>query len=122
MKTATKGNIHEKLASFSDHWNPRVIAELNGQLVKAAKIKGEFVWHSHAEEDEMFLVVKGDLSMEFRDRTEELTEGDFIVIPKGTEHRPVADQEVEILLFEPDTTINTGEVKSELTRKNLSRI
>lgn len=122
MKECTKGNIHEKLGSFSDHWNPRIIADLNGQQVKAAKLLGEFVWHSHAAEDEMFLVVNGELKMEFRDRTETLNEGDFIVVPCGVEHRPVAEKEVEILLFEPATTINTGAEESDRTRKNLSRI
>ncbi len=116
-----KKNIHERLASFSDHWNPRVIAELNGQMVKAVKLKGDFVWHSHADEDELFLVVKGTLLIEFRDRTEELREGDLLVIPKGEEHRPVAEEEAEVLLFEPASTVNTGETKSELTRNNLLR-
>jgi mannose-6-phosphate isomerase-like protein (cupin superfamily) len=117
-----KANIHEKLNSFHDHWNPRIIAELNGQHVKAAKLKGEFVWHHHDHEDELFLVVKGALKMEFRDRTEILNAGDYIVVPRGVEHRPVADEEVEILLFEPASTLNTGNTESELTRKNLERI
>lgn len=117
-----KGNIHQKLGQFSDHWNPRIIAELNGQQVKAAKLLGAFEWHSHEEEDEMFLVVSGKLKMEFRDRTEELDQGDYIVIPKGVEHRPVADEEVEVLLFEPASTVNTGSNKSERTRVNLKRI
>lgn len=119
---STKGNIHEKLGQFSDHWNPRIIAELNGQLVKAAKLKGEFEWHAHEEEDEMFLVIKGDLDMEFRDRTERLQEGDFIVIPKTVEHRPVANGEVEVLLFEPATTVNTGSNESSRTKTDLERI
>lgn len=122
MKESIKGNIHEKLGTFSDHWNPRIIADLNGQHVKAAKLLGEFVWHSHEAEDEMFLVVKGEMKMEFRDRTETLSEGDFIVVPSGVEHRPVAEEEVEILLFEPATTVNTGAEESGLTRRNLSRI
>jgi mannose-6-phosphate isomerase-like protein (cupin superfamily) len=120
MKTVI--NIEEKLAEFSDHWNPKVIAELNGQMVKLAKIKGPFVWHSHESEDELFYVIKGVLSMEFRDRTENIKEGEIIVIPKGVEHRPVADQEVHIMLFEPASTINTGEVSSNLTRSTLDRI
>jgi mannose-6-phosphate isomerase-like protein (cupin superfamily) len=117
-----KGNIHEKLASFSDHWNPRIIAELNNQKVMAGKLKGEFVWHSHANEDEMFLVLKGDLKIEFRDRTEHLSEGDYIVIPRGVEHKPVAEEEVEILLFEPIETLNTGNTESKLTVKNPQKI
>ena len=118
----TKGNIHEKLGQFSDHWNPRILADLNGQQVKAAKLLGEFEWHSHAEEDEMFLIINGELKMEFRDRTEVLKTGDFVVIPKGTEHKPVADEEVEVLLFEPASTINTGDNESGRTRTNLERI
>lgn len=114
-----KGNIHEKLASFSDHWNPRVIAELNGQQVKAAKLKGAFIWHSHENEDEFFLVTKGELMIEFRDRIEMLKEGDFIVVPSGVEHRPVAESEVEILLFEPTSTINTGQIDAELTKRTI---
>jgi mannose-6-phosphate isomerase-like protein (cupin superfamily) len=119
---STKGNIHQKLATFSDHWNPRIIAELNGQKVLAAKLKGEFVWHSHEHEDEMFLVVKGDLKIEFRDRIESLSEGDYIVIPRGVEHKAVADNEVEILLFEPIETLNTGNTESDLTVKNPQKI
>ena len=122
MKMYTKGNIHEKLASFSDYWNPRIIAELNGQKVLATKLDGQFIWHSHANEDEMFLVIKGDLTIQFRDRDEKLTSGDFIVIPKGVEHRPIANGEVEVLLFEPESTVNTGEEDSELTRRHLESI
>ena len=122
MPMSTKGNIHQKLSTFSDHWNPRIIAELNGQKVMAAKLKGAFVWHSHEHEDEMFLVVKGDLKIEFRDRIESLSEGDYIVIPRGVEHRPVADEEVEILLFEPVETLNTGNAESDLTVKNPQKI
>ena len=115
-------NIKEKLSKFSDHWHPRIIGELNGQYVKLAKIKGEFVWHSHAEEDELFYVLKGELRMEFRDKTVVLQPGEMIVVPRGVEHRPCADEEVEIMLFEPKSTLNTGEEKNERTREELERI
>ncbi len=117
-----KVNIKEKLGTFSDHWNPRVIGELNGQSIKAVKLKGEFIWHHHEQEDELFLVVKGKLKMEFRDKTVEVSEGEFIIVPHGIEHKPVADVEVEILLFEPSTTLNTGNVENEKTRKHLEKI
>ena len=117
-----KINLKSKLNSFSDHWNPRIIAELNGQYVKLAKIKGEFVWHSHEKEDEMFLALKGEFVMEFRDKSEVILEGECIVIPKGVEHRPVADEECEIMLFEPIGTLNTGDVSSSLTRVELDKI
>ena len=117
-----KVNIEEKLSAFSDHWNPRIIGELNGQHVKAVKLKGEFVWHHHDNEDELFLVIKGTLRMEFRDRIEEVNEGEFIIVPRGVEHKPVATEEVHILLFEPASTLNTGNVENEKTRKTLERI
>ena len=117
-----KVNIDEKLRAFSDHWNPRVIGELNGQLVKAVKLKGEFVWHHHDNEDELFLVIKGTLRMEFRDRIEEVNVGEFIIVPRGVEHKPVANEEVHILLFEPASTLNTGNVENEKTKKILERI
>ncbi|HMG93875.1 MAG TPA: cupin domain-containing protein [Chryseolinea sp.] len=117
-----KVNIDEKLNTFSDHWNPRVIGELNGQFVKAVKLKGEFVWHHHNVEDEMFLIIKGTLRMEFRDRVEQVNEGEFIIVPRGVEHRPVATDEVHLLLFEPASTLNTGNVENEKTRKTLERI
>ena len=117
-----KVNIKEKLSAFSDHWNPRIIGELNGQHVKAVKLKGEFVWHQHDNEDELFLVIKGTLRMEFRDRIEEVNEGEFIIVPRGVEHKPVATEEVHILLFEPASTLNTGNVENEKTRKTLERI
>jgi mannose-6-phosphate isomerase-like protein (cupin superfamily) len=117
-----KVNIVEKMNAFSDHWNPRIIGELNGQHVKAVKLKGEFVWHHHDNEDELFLVIKGKLRMEFRDYVEEVKEGEFIIVPRGVEHKPVADEEVHILLFEPATTLNTGNVENEKTRKKLERI
>jgi mannose-6-phosphate isomerase-like protein (cupin superfamily) len=118
-----KINIQQKFYSFTDYWNPRVVGKLNGQLVKLVKFKGEFVWHKHDQEDEMFMVIKGRFNMELRDKTIMLDKGDFIIIPKGTEHRPVAEQEVEVMLFEPDTTLNTGDVKdAALTRHELKEI
>jgi mannose-6-phosphate isomerase-like protein (cupin superfamily) len=117
-----KVNIREKLALFSDHWNPRVVGELNGQHVKLAKFQGEFVWHNHAEEDEMFLVLRGSFRMDFRDRSVTLREGEFIIVPRGVEHRPVAEQEVEVMLFEPAQIKHTGDVESELTVHEFERI
>jgi mannose-6-phosphate isomerase-like protein (cupin superfamily) len=117
-----KVNLAEKFKEIGDYWNPRVVDELNGQLVKLAKLKGEFVWHHHENEDEMFLVVQGRFRMEFRDRHVWIEEGEFIVIPRGMEHRPVAEDEAHVLLFEPASTLNTGNVRNERTRENLQRI
>ncbi len=117
-----KVNLQQKLSSFSDYWNPRVVGELNNQHIKLVKFKGEFVWHKHDHEDEMFMVIKGKFRIEFRDKTIELNEGEFIIVPKGIEHKPVADEEVEVMLFEPMTTLNTGNTKGELTRENLEKI
>ena len=110
-----KGNLAEKFAAFADHFSPKIVAELNGQHVKLAKFKGEFVWHSHEREDELFLVLRGRFRMEFRERSVELAEGEMLIVPAGTEHRPVADDEVAVLLFEPAGTLNTGNVRSERT-------
>ncbi len=120
--TPEKVNIAEKLNQFADHWNPRIVGELNGQHVKLAKFRGEFVWHKHDHEDEMFLVVRGAFRMELRDKTVSLAAGDFIIIPKGTEHRPVADEEVHVMLFEPAGTLNTGDQVSDLTRRTLETL
>lgn len=117
-----KVNISEKLSQFKDYYNPRIIGELNGQYIKAVKLKGEFVWHHHDHEDELFLVIQGNLKMEFRDKTVEVNPGEFIIVPRGVEHKPVADDEVHILLFEPDSTLNTGNVQNEKTRKELEKI
>lgn len=117
-----KLNLAEKLSAIADHWNPRVIAELNGQQVKLAKLLGEFVWHYHEREDELFLVVQGNLRIEFRDRSVELGPGEAVVVPRGVEHRPVAEREVHVLLFEPASTLNTGNVRDERTREHLERI
>jgi mannose-6-phosphate isomerase-like protein (cupin superfamily) len=103
-----KINLSEKLSKFTAHWSPKIVAELNGQHVKLVKFQGEFVWHHHEHEDELFLVVAGGFRMEFRDRSVELREGEMIVVPRGVEHRPVAEREVSVLLFEPATTVNTG--------------
>ncbi len=105
-----KVNLTEKLARFTEHWQPKIVGELNGQHVKLVKFRGPFVWHHHEHEDELFLVHRGRFRMEFRDRVVELGAGDFIVVPRGVEHRPVADEEVEVLLFEPAATRNTGDV------------
>jgi mannose-6-phosphate isomerase-like protein (cupin superfamily) len=117
-----KVNLTEKFSLFNDHCNPRIIGELNGQHVKAVKLKGEFVWHSHEHEDELFLVVKGKFNMELRDKSVTIHEGEFCIVPKGIEHKPVAEEEVHILLFEPATTVNTGNVHHELTRTDLEKI
>src|SRR3954468_11395653 len=110
-----KINLTEKFAQFSDHWSPKIVAELNGQHAKLVKFRGEFVWHHHEHEDELFLVVRGAFRMEFRDRTVELREGEMIVVPRGVEHRPVADEEVCVMLLEPATTVNTGSAGGEKT-------
>jgi mannose-6-phosphate isomerase-like protein (cupin superfamily) len=107
--------LSEKFARFTEHWSPKVVGELNGQLVKLVKFQGAFTWHHHEQEDELFLVHRGTFRMEFRDRTVELTAGDFLVVPRGVEHRPVADEEVEVLLFEPASTLNTGNVRDART-------
>lgn len=117
-----KVKLAEKLSLFTDHWSPKVVGELNGQHVKLVKFVGEFVWHKHDHEDEMFLVVRGRFRMEFRDRQVELEEGEFLIVPRGVEHRPVADEEVHVLLFEPATTLNTGDVLNERTVATLERI
>ena len=117
-----KVNLSEKFNLFNDYSNPRIIGELNGQHVKAVKLKGEFVWHSHEHEDELFLVVKGTFNMELRDKTVTINEGEFFIVPRKVEHKPVADEEVHILLFEPASTLNTGDVQNEMTRATLEKI
>jgi mannose-6-phosphate isomerase-like protein (cupin superfamily) len=117
-----KVNVREKLALFHDHWCPRIVGELNGQHVKLVKFQGEFVWHQHDKEDELFLVVKGRLRIEFRDRAIELEEGELLIVPRGVEHRPVADEEVHVMLFEPAGTLNTGDVEDERTVRAPERI
>lgn len=117
-----KVNINEKLSLFTGYWNPRIIGELNGQHVKIVKLFGEFVWHKHDEEDELFYVIKGQLKIEFRDQTVVLNENEFIIVPKGVEHKPIAEQEVSVMLFEPCTTLNTGNLNNDFTRNNLDTI
>lgn len=107
-----KVNLREKFALFADHWSPKVVGDLNGQQVKLVKFRGEFVWHKHDSEDELFLVVRGRFRMEFWDRQVWLEEGEFLIVPRGVEHRPVAEQEVHVLLFEPATMPNTGDVRT----------
>jgi mannose-6-phosphate isomerase-like protein (cupin superfamily) len=117
-----KVNLVDKLAHFTDHWNPKIVGELNGQQVKLVKFQGPFVWHHHEYEDELFLVVKGRFRMEFQDRHVWLEEGEFLVVPRGVEHRPVADEEAYVLLFEPASTLNTGNVRNERTLERLESI
>jgi len=117
-----KVNIAEKLSLINDYWNPRIAGELNGQQVKLAKLHGDFVMHQHQNEDEMFLVIKGHLTMRLENETLEIAEGEFIIIPKGTMHQPVAKTEVHVLLFEPATTINTGNTQNHFTKTNLKSI
>ena len=117
-----KVNLRQKLSLFSEQWSPKIVGELNGQMVKLVKFTGEFVWHHHDHEDEMFLVVAGRFRMDFRDRSVWIEEGEFIVVPRGVEHRPVAEQEAHVLLFEPASTLNTGNVENERTRKELQSI
>ena len=117
-----KVSIREKLSQFNDHWNPRICGELNGQQVKLVKFQGEFVWHKHDNEDELFYVLEGEFTMEFRDGAVLLKENEFLIVPRGIEHRPVANKEVSVMLFEPATTLNTGNVTGELTRNNVEWI
>lgn len=114
-----KVNLANALARFTEHWQPKIVGELNGQQVKLAKFQGEFVWHSHEREDELFLVVRGRFRMELRDGHVDLEPGEFLIVPRGVEHRPVADEEVAVLLFEPAGTLNTGNVRSERTVERL---
>lgn len=117
-----KINIPEKLSQIHDFWNPRIAGELNGQMVKLVKFKGEFVWHKHDDEDEMFLVLEGEFNMELRDQVIALKENEFLIIPRGVEHRPVAEYEVSVMLFEPASTLNTGDQRNQMTRDKLDRI
>ncbi len=119
MKTV---NLGEKFRSFTDQWSPKIVGEINDSYVKAVKLQGEFVWHHHEREDEMFLVVKGTLRMKFRDHEEVIREGEFIIVPHGTEHLPIADEEAQVLLFEPKSTLNTGNITNERTVAQLEHI
>ncbi len=115
-------NIVQKLDTIESYWDPKIIGELNGQMVKLAKVKGEFIWHHHETEDELFLVLKGVLRLELRDGTVILNPGEMFIVPRGVEHRPVAREEVHLLLFEPASTLNTGNIRSERTVEDLDRI
>lgn len=115
-------NLAKTLERFSEHWSPKIVGELNGQLVKLVKFKGEFVWHHHDAEDELFFVVRGYFDMHLRDRVVRINEGEFYIVPRGVEHKPVADEEAHVLLFEPATTLNTGNVRNERTRETLERL
>jgi mannose-6-phosphate isomerase-like protein (cupin superfamily) len=115
-------NLADKFKQFQDYWNPRLLGELNDFAVKAVKLKGEFVWHHHDVEDELFLVVKGTLRMRFRDRDALVREGEFLIVPHGVEHQPVADEEVHLILLEPKTTLNTGNITNERTVRELEQI
>ena len=117
-----KVNLKQKLSLFSDTWNPRIVGELNGQHVKLTKLEGEFLWHTHENEDEMFLVLEGSLTIRMRDEEVNLGQGEFFIVPRGIEHLPVAHGEAHVLMFEPATTLNTGEVRNERTRENLETI
>jgi len=117
-----KVNLAEKFSQFNEHYSPKIAGELNGQMVKLVKFKGPFVWHHHDNEDELFYVVKGNFDMEFRDKTITINEGEFIIVPRGVEHRPNAKEEVQVVLFEPGTTLNTGNVMNEMTKEELEKI
>ena len=117
-----KVNLAEKLELFTEHWSPKIVGEVNNVAVKLVKFQGEFVWHHHELEDEMFYVIAGEFDMEFRDKTVHLTVGKFLIVPKGVEHRPVAQNEVSVMLIEPNTVLNTGNVVNEKTVANLERI
>lgn len=117
-----KVNLAEKFSTISDYWNPRIAGELNGQQVKLVKFKGPFTWHSHEQEDELFLVVKGSFVMELRNGNIRLSAGEFLIVPRGVEHHPLAEEEVEVLLFEPASTLNTGNQRNKFTKEKLERI
>lgn len=117
-----KINLSDKFSKFSEHWSPKIVGELNGQHVKLAKLKGEFVWHKHDLEDELFLVVEGELKIEFKDKIVTLQKNEFIIVPKGVEHKPVAENEVLVMLFEPLSTLNTGDTENDLTKHQLDWI
>lgn len=117
-----KVNIAQKLSLFDEHWSPKIVGGLNGQHVKLVKLLGEFVWHHHDDEDELFLVVEGRFRMEYRDRSEWIEAGEFVVVPRGVEHRPVAEEEAHVMLFEPAGTVNTGNVTGGMTQEALDRI
>ena len=122
MEEISKVNPIEKLQQINEYWSPHIAGELNGQYVKLAKLKGEFVWHKHDDEDELFYIISGTLTIELRDKKIVLNEGEYVIIPRGVEHRPVAEEEVHVMLFEPKSTLNTGDAESELTKRELKNI
>jgi mannose-6-phosphate isomerase-like protein (cupin superfamily) len=115
-------NIHEKFALFTEHWSPKIVGALNGQHVKLARLRGDFPWHAHEQEDELFFVVRGSLLLEFRDQTVTMSENEFLIVPRGVEHRPVAKEEVWVMLFEPESTVNTGTLRDARTLDRLEWI
>ncbi len=117
-----KANLSEKFSKITELWSPKIVGELNGQYVKLAKTKGEFIWHLHENEDELFLVIKGCLTLQLKDRDVVLEEGEFFIVPRGVEHKPVADEETHILMFEPKATLNTGKIRNERTVEHLDKI
>ncbi|HEY7369600.1 MAG TPA: cupin domain-containing protein [Thermoanaerobaculia bacterium] len=117
-----KVNLDEKFALFTEHWSPKIVGEVNDHLVKLVRFQGDFLWHSHENEDEMFLVVKGRFTMRYRDRDVEVRAGEFVIVPRGVEHMPVSPEECWVMLIEPGTTLNTGNVRSERTRERLAKI
>jgi mannose-6-phosphate isomerase-like protein (cupin superfamily) len=117
-----KVNLLQKFSFFDEYWSPKIVGELNGQQVKLVKFKGEFVWHHHEQEDELFYVVKGHFEMHYRERVDVINEGEFVIIPKMTEHKPVAHEEVWVMLFEPASTINTGNTENDFTKKELQQV
>jgi len=117
-----KVNLDQKFAQFSDYWSPKVVGELNGQHIRLVKLQGEFVWHHHENEDELFLVLKGQLTMQFRDREVMINPGEFIIVPKGVEHKPIAAEEVHVMLLEPASMLNTGDVVNERTVATLQQL
>jgi len=117
-----KINLLEKFGLFNEHWTPKIVGELNGQQVKLVKFKGEFIFHKHENEDELFMVIKGKFNMEYRDKTVEINEGDMVIVPRGVEHKPVAEEEVWVMLFEPTSTLNTGNFINERTKTQLETL
>jgi len=115
-------NLNQKFSLFMDHWSPKIIGRLNGQLVKVARLKGEFTRHKHDDEDELFFVIEGRLKMELDNKILEIGEGEFVIVPRGIYHKPIAEKEVKVLLFEPESTLNTGNVVNEMTVKKLKKI
>ena len=122
FKLSDKVNLNHKLSLFTEQWTPKIIGELNGQQVKLAKLQGEFVWHAHENEDEMFYIIKGRLKIEFRDKLVEIKENEYVIVPRGVEQKPIAEEEVHVMLFEPASTEHTGKEEHELTNNNQQRL